>query len=383
MINWTGVSPKNGKLELKELTPEMLEALVSPENLDVKGDNITIGFIDLECNGLEYTTDEVIEIGIKSYLVNRKTGRLGKLVDEYNGLQEIEEPLKQKVINITGITEEDLKGQKIDWHKVTSIVDECDYVIAHNASYDRNFVDIRIPSSRKKIWGCSLTQIDWVKKGFHSAALWALNIAHGFFYQGHRSINDIEATVYLLQQKDDGGDTCYLKELIDVIDLPQTILIADKFPFPKKNVLKDNGYHWAGDIKCWFKTILHEGVLKDEVEWLEKKVYEGINHSYTVKISNTDTFKSFKELVKLYKSGFKSLQEFTKDWELAISPPYEKKDMVKSRGYRWKNDRKVWAFYGDEESVNKEIAWIKNVFINNITAEEYRKLDPVKKKLKN
>ena len=103
MINWTGVSPKNGKLELKELTPEMLEALVSPENLDVKGDNITIGFIDLECNGLEYTTDEVIEIGIKSYLVNRKTGRLGKLVDEYNGLQEIEEPLKQKVINITGI----------------------------------------------------------------------------------------------------------------------------------------------------------------------------------------------------------------------------------------------------------------------------------------
>ena len=41
-------------------------------------------------------------------------------------------------------------------------------IIAHNASFDRSFIDKNSTKSSHKIWACSVNDIDWLKRGFTS-----------------------------------------------------------------------------------------------------------------------------------------------------------------------------------------------------------------------
>ena len=64
---------------------------------------------------------------------------------------------------INGINNHMVKDQSIDWIRVKEIVNDSDIIVAHNAAFDRGFMDQALDISKEKIWSCSIGDIDWLK----------------------------------------------------------------------------------------------------------------------------------------------------------------------------------------------------------------------------
>ena len=246
--------------------------------------------VDVETTGLNQATDQVIEIGVRQFKFNRESGELLFLGTSYSAFQDPGVPLSEEVMSITGITDEMLKGQKIDWAKVDELLNSSSIIIAHNASFDRPFIDSKSSVSSKKIWGCSLRQVDWMEKGFTSQKLDILSIYHGFFNYAHRALSDSDSLLYLLSMRNKNG-TPYLQELLNQARKVTIQMIASQAPFESKDQLRLRNYRWDAQNKYWAKEIEKEQ-LADELKWLEEVVYHGPFKGRHLEIQPVDHFKT-------------------------------------------------------------------------------------------
>ena len=168
--------------------------------------------LDTETTGLDFEKDEIIEIAIRQWVYHKKEHYLIKPLSQYSSLHEpVRNEISELITDLTGITKEDVAGQKIDWELVNKILGGSDFIMAHNAGFDRPMIEA-VPElkemSASKIWTCSFKQVDWDAQGFLSAKQELLCLFHGFHYSGHRALTDIDALGNLLMKGD------YLKEIL-------------------------------------------------------------------------------------------------------------------------------------------------------------------------
>lgn len=94
---------------------------------------------DIETSGLNPKKDKIIEIGAIKYKDNKK-------IDEFSYLIDSEIKLNQIITDVTGITDDDLKGKdKIDvvLPKFLDFIE--DYtIIGHNVKFDYDFIEANI-----------------------------------------------------------------------------------------------------------------------------------------------------------------------------------------------------------------------------------------------
>lgn len=187
------------------------------EYIDVPDDPSKYGlaaFVDTETTGLNNQEDEVVELSIFLFVFNRSTGQIMGISDEYTGLRDPQIPIPSRASKIHGITNKSVKGMLLDNPKVESMIEKAEFLIAHNAGFDRGFVERLFPISAKKKWYCSMNGIDWYGKGFSSKGLEKLITAHNIsFKQEHRASDDVLAALLLLSQKDESGDYYFLELL--------------------------------------------------------------------------------------------------------------------------------------------------------------------------
>lgn len=294
-FRWIGQNTEKTEVLLKNISQLQIPvaAYATPEWLTQNADLVvTAAVLDLETTGLYYQEEEIIEIGIQLFQYNQKNGDLLKLLEAYESFQEPKKKLRSEISVITGITDEMLIGQKIDWQKVDALLNQADLLIAHNARFDRPFLDQKSKVSPTKIWGCSLKQIDWMKRGYTSSKLELLSIYHGFFTQAHRALKDAQALLYLLAQTDPLDERQnYLAELIVEAKKPLVHVIALSAPFETKDLLKRRGYSWDNQNKFWSKVIM-EAQNSSETKWLEENVYLGPFRGLTRDIQLSETFKN-------------------------------------------------------------------------------------------
>lgn len=224
--------------------------------------------IDLETTGLDSRNNEIIEFGSLSFVLND-----GKpyIVDTCNELQQPKKPLPTHITQVTGLTDSDLKGHSINWHKVEDVLKKSDYVFCHNAGFDRKFLESQTPSNismlvQTKNFGCTQQDIDWLSRGFIKPALENINFTAGWFYDAHRALDDCYATYNILVQKEFQDS---LAELIKATNQARYIIEATNAPFPLKDVLRGNGYKWNAFKKVWFKNTID---VEQEQEWLENEL---------------------------------------------------------------------------------------------------------------
>jgi DNA polymerase-3 subunit epsilon len=43
----------------------------------------------------------------------------------------------------------------------------------------------------------------------------------------------------------------------------------------------------------------------------------------------------------------------------ALGSPFESKDLLKERGYRWQPDKKIWATTISKKRLDEEVSWLK------------------------
>jgi DNA polymerase-3 subunit epsilon len=251
--------------EFSELSPDLF-------NIDVVM-NSDLGFcciLDTETTGLDHQKDEIIEIAIRKWIYHKRDHYLIKPVDEYSQLNEpVRNVISEEISELTGITKEDVKGKKIDWSIVAKFISQSDFVLAHNAGFDRPMIEaVQEVSeiSAGKIWTCSFKQVDWDLKGFLSAKQELLSIFHGFHYSGHRALTDIDALANLLMQGD------YLKEILNNAKTKQVCVDCIQAPFESKDILKANGFFWDAPNKFWTRLV-SESVLEAMKNFLTEEVY--------------------------------------------------------------------------------------------------------------
>lgn len=194
-----------------------LESQAPPEKLKNSPDaSVGIaGFLDVETTGFSPVSDEVVEFALCLFEFRRDTGEITGIVDQYVGLREAVKSIPRAASRVHGIYQNDVRGKRLDHSHIEAMLHRAEFLVAHNASFDRGFVAQLFPICGKKPWLCSMRGINWKKKGFASAALQKLLEAHQINVQrAHRADDDVKAAIKLLAQFDKNGKI-YFQELLE------------------------------------------------------------------------------------------------------------------------------------------------------------------------
>jgi DNA polymerase-3 subunit epsilon len=292
-FHWIGKSLDGNTITLNRLNDKMFifPDYFTSEWALANTDVIRTGaVIDVETTGLDQRKDTIIEIGIRIFRFNRLTGEIISLDTSYSSFQDPGVPISKEVQRITGITDEMLTGKTINWNEVNTLLSTCHIIIAHNAAFDRPFVDNQSTESANKIWACSFKQIDWVAYGFPSQKLDVLSIYHGYFTDAHRALNDSDALIYLLSLTNINNQSPYLLELLNNAKKPTILISALNAPYEKKDFLKARSYRWEAQNKVWSKEV-YKDTYEEEIKWLEDTIYDGKFRGKSLEIQAINHFK--------------------------------------------------------------------------------------------
>lgn len=247
---------------------------------------------DVETTGLDLVTDEIIEVAARKIVFDKDTGQISLIGPAFQALQQPVKPLPPMIIKLTGLSDKDLEGQRIDWEVFDAFIDDAAIIIAHNSAFDRPRLEKLSIGSRKKIWGCSSFHLDW-KDSYPVAKLELLALFHGFFYDSHRALSDVDAVIRLLGYTLPADESStYLAFLLRNSKLPNCHIIAEGSPFETKDILRINGYRWNAEKRVWSKLVRADRRLQEE-EFLATSVYGGKGFlGRTVEIPLKENFRS-------------------------------------------------------------------------------------------
>ena len=231
--------------------------------------------VDTETTGTDPTVDKVIELAIVVVEYCHVTGTVGHVLETYDALEDPGMPIPPASTAIHGITDAMVAGQRIDDARVGQLLESVGIVIAHNAGFDRKFLEPRLPVFATLPWGCSWQEVPWSDAGIASSKLEYLAYRHGFFYEGHRAEADCHALLEVLSQPFGAKGGTALKVLLDSARGLSFRLWANNSPFETKDVLKQRGYWWDAGRRCWFVEVRSQEAVQEELAWLRDTVYAG------------------------------------------------------------------------------------------------------------
>jgi DNA polymerase III subunit epsilon len=96
--------------------------------------------LDVETTGLDTARDEIIELAMVKFTY-LSDDRVGQVADVFSSFNQPRNPIPCEISDLTGITDEMVLGHQIDPEAVAAFAAYAGIVIAHNASFDRKFVE--------------------------------------------------------------------------------------------------------------------------------------------------------------------------------------------------------------------------------------------------
>ena len=241
----------------------------------------SIAILDTETTGLGDA--DVIELGIVRCGVDSSNclSSIDEIFDEFN---DPGHEIPPEITELTGISDDMVKGKRLNESKVSHILRDDPVIVVHNAGYDRPLFEKVFPSDDHR-WVCSMEYYDWYKKGFAAKKLERLLELEGFFFEAHRAYMDCLAVAFMLRR---------VPESLSAILKPRVKITAVGSPFRVKDVLKERGYQWDG--KTWSTILVNE---MDEYEaYREVLDYEEILH-----YGHANVYEEMAFLKELYPEG--------------------------------------------------------------------------------
>jgi DNA polymerase-3 subunit epsilon len=225
-----------------------------------------------------------------------ETAAIIRIIGRYSGFEDPGFPLAEEIRQITGITDEMVAGQAFDDGQVASLAENASLVIAHNAAFDRKFVEARFPVFANLPWACTVSQINWQAERISSRTLeYLLYKCGGYCINAHRALDDTEGLLGLLLGRLPVSDTPIFKALLEESAEVTSRICAVGAPFDKKDALKQRGYRWndgsRGGTKGWWVSVSRDREA-EELAFLAKEIYPGGNTT-SVEISRIDAYSRF------------------------------------------------------------------------------------------
>jgi DNA polymerase III subunit epsilon len=233
-------------------------------------------FVDVETTGLDPSKDEIIELAMVPFTYGLD-GRIFEIHEPFEGLREPSRPIPAEITALTGISDEMVAGKSIDPVKVAAFASGAALVVAHNAAFDRRFVERFSDVFTNKPWACSMSQVDWGAEGFEGVKLAYLAMGAGFFYERHRATQDCIAAIELLASPLPKSGVPAMSQLLEQARLPNWRIWAENSPFDLKDQLKARGYRWNGDEnpnpRAWYVDVADQA-KEQELTFLRKEIYQ-------------------------------------------------------------------------------------------------------------
>jgi DNA polymerase III subunit epsilon len=152
--------------------------------------------LDLETTGLDYQSEQIIEIGAIKIDANfNEIDRFHTMVGLAPGKE-----LPEFITKLTGITAEDLKGKRSEDDALATLKSFIgnSVVVAQNAPFDLSFI-VR-GGIEPKEFICTRALVRYVEPEL-SASLKDVTRRNGIVLTGHhRALNDVEATIEVLKR---------------------------------------------------------------------------------------------------------------------------------------------------------------------------------------
>jgi DNA polymerase III subunit epsilon len=232
-------------------------------------DTARIAIVDLETTGFDPRRDVAIEFA-GALVSTDGAGRICRIEDWLEARQDPGFPLPRRIAQLTGLTDAELAGNQMDRREIAEFVGSADAILAHNAGFDRPFLEEIVPEAAGMPWICSMADIDWLALGFDGAKLGHLLMQTGRFNpRSHRALDDVAAVVNLLDHRLPDGSTVH-SEILRGAAQPSWRFEATGASYARRGDLRHRGYRWC-DGQVWHKHV-REPDYFDELAWYSQVI---------------------------------------------------------------------------------------------------------------
>jgi DNA polymerase-3 subunit epsilon len=239
--------------------------------------------VDVETTGVDLARDCILQFSAVPFQYSPATGQIYTVGQPVTCFEDPGMPISPAITALTGITAADVRGKRIDDAAVNALAGLASLVIAHNARFDRAFLERRLPVFAQKAWACSWSEVPW-PAGAGSTKLEFLLYKHcGMFFAAHRAETDCLALIHLLATPFPDG-LLPMALLLESARRRTIRIWATGAAFEKKELLKARHYLWNsgenGRPKAWYRD-LPEPEAAAELNWLRDQVYGGRGNLWT------------------------------------------------------------------------------------------------------
>lgn len=268
------------------------------EPVSLQGDEIASAvYVDVETEGLDYKTDKVLEISMVPFTYGKHSGVVSNVFKPFQAFNDPGRPIAPEITELTGITDDMVRGHKIDADEVEAFVSPFNLVVSHHAEFDRKFCERVCPEFANMHWACSESQVPWKSVGISSTKLDYIAYRLGWFYEAHRSTADCLAGINILSALLPKLGKTAMLAMLETARKRQAHIWATNTTFDESQPLKRRGYYWSpgtdGRLKAWHKTFDVEAAA-GEVEWLTANIYNG-RAGDNIKTINVTSLNRFSE----------------------------------------------------------------------------------------
>jgi DNA polymerase-3 subunit epsilon len=240
-----------------------------PLAADPVGTTRRIAIVDTETTGTDPQLDEIIDIAVIIVEVD-EAGQIVRIDSVGQALRDPGMPIPAVISQLTGITDDDVRGRTIDLDLLERLLAGAAVRVAHSAAFDIAFIENLMPNLAGASWACSMNDFDWLSAGFDGRKLGHLLMQTGRFNDAHRAMADVISLLHLLAHRLDDGRPV-LGQLLENAATPSLRIEATGAPFDRRAVLKARGYRWDPRGRVWWCEIATDE-YESEALWLQREV---------------------------------------------------------------------------------------------------------------